>query len=384
LAAGLAPVVAVADPADPLVWSADLSVATADSNTSVRDGQLRLGTEPARPASAGGGELIGIRQFPVHLTGELVSSVSATVDATALGGASVAVDVRGLLPGGRWTEWIPAPAVLPQPSEEVQTRLVLTAPPGAPSPAVRGVRFRASTVGTHAAPRLPALSSRVFATREGLVGRTTANGHVITSRDHFVALPSRRGLSSNGSTEYSVLVCVANSRCEIAPVWDVGPWNTRDDYWNPTPNRQMWRDLPRGMPQAQAAYRNGYNGGRDGYGRRVANPAGIDLADGTFWDGLRLRGNSWVLVYYMWTTVAPANGKVITPARAVPMSTGPSTAAATGMAADTATVPVHCQVRGERVRGSQGSSPVWYRVAARKYLAAANIAGVDPHAVPPC
>ena len=34
------------------------------------------------------------------------------------------------------------------------------------------------------------------------------------------------------------------------------------------------------MPEAQAASRNSYNGGMDQFGRKVANPAGIDLADG--------------------------------------------------------------------------------------------------------
>ena len=84
-------------------------------------------------------------------------------------------------------------------------------------------------------------------------------------------------------------------------MWDVGPWNTRDDYWNPSTVRQNWNDLPQGRPEAQAAYENGYNGGRDQFGRRVANPAGIDLADGTFWDGLGLTNNAWVTVTYLWT-----------------------------------------------------------------------------------
>jgi hypothetical protein len=152
----------------------------------------------------------------------------------------------------------------------------------------------------------PLLSSslqtyRVYATREGLVGGTTANGHVITPRDHFVALPSGRALSPAGTSTYSVQVCADNGRCETAPVWDIGPWNTHDDYWTPSATRQNWKDLPQGIPEAQAAYQNGYNGGRDQYGRQVTNPAGIDLADGTFWDGLGLTDNAWVTVTYLWT-----------------------------------------------------------------------------------
>jgi hypothetical protein len=134
-----------------------------------------------------------------------------------------------------------------------------------------GVRLRRRRTGAGVGLRLSdsPKTYRVFATREGLVGRTTANGHVITARDHFVALPSRRALSPRDSNQYSVRVCADNGRCETAPVWDVGPWNTRDDYWNPSTVRQNWSDLPQGKPEAQAAYETGYNGGRDQFGRKL-------------------------------------------------------------------------------------------------------------------
>src|SRR5690348_16536396 len=70
-------------------------------------------------------------------------------------------------------------------------------------------------------------SAVVWATREGLVGGTTANGHIVQPRDNFVSLPSRNGLSAKGTGAMSVRVC-ANSRCVYEPVWDTGPWNTRD------------------------------------------------------------------------------------------------------------------------------------------------------------
>jgi hypothetical protein len=116
-----------------------------------------------------------------------------------------------------------------------------------------------------------------------------------------VALPSRRALSPKGTTTYSVKVCADNGKCETAPVWEVGPWNTTDDYWNPPAVRQSWKDLPQGKPQAQAAYQDGYHGGNNGKGDKVKNPAGIDLADGTFWDGLGLTDNAWVTATYLWT-----------------------------------------------------------------------------------
>lgn len=145
------------------------------------------------------------------------------------------------------------------------------------------------------------LTYTVYATREGLVGHTTANGHVIQPHDHFVALPSHRALSPKGSHHYSVRVRNPKTgHSEVAPVWDVGPWNTSDDYWNPSSRREAWRDLPQGTPEAQAAYQHGYHGGKDGSGRHVTNPAGIDLADGTF-RAIGMTDNGFVEVTFLWT-----------------------------------------------------------------------------------
>jgi hypothetical protein len=180
----------------------------------------------------------------------------------------------------------------------------------------------------------------VFATREGLIGAGTANGHVIAEGDLFAALPSRRALAPRDSGDYSVRVCAAR-RCAWAPVWDVGPWNTRDDYWNPPSVRQQWADLPQGVPQAQAAYQDGYNDGRDQYDRRVRNPAGIDLGDGLFWDALGLRDNAWVTVEYLWTGAAHvARVEETEQIRAAP----DAAAAVVGMVTGHATVPVECLV----------------------------------------
>jgi hypothetical protein len=142
---------------------------------------------------------------------------------------------------------------------------------------------------------------RVFATRQGRVGRRTANGHIIQPRDRFVALPSWSVLSSRGGREYQVRVTYRN-RSVVLPVWDVGPWNTRDDYW--LPNRR-YGDLPVGLPMAQAARQQGYNNGRDEFGRRIRQPNGIDIADGAFWDDLGMTDNDWVEVTFLWLGADP-------------------------------------------------------------------------------
>lgn len=163
---------------------------------------------------------------------------------------------------------------------------------------------------------------RVYATRIGLVGNTTANGHVIQSRDHFVALPSRTVLNSKGGTTYTVTIKnPANGKTATnVPVWDIGPWNCDDNYWSENRSSIITPPLPRGLPQAEAAYYNGHNGGKDfssscGPGRTnrtVLNPSGIDLADGTFWDALGMSGNGWVDVTFNWESPpAPASGGIV-------------------------------------------------------------------------
>jgi hypothetical protein len=345
------------------------------SNVEVHGTRIVLGNAPAAVGSTEFRQRSGLAELtPVRFT-EPTSAVVVGYTSGTPDSSSAEVDVRAWT-NDHWTEWAAAaagtPTALPAASDRVQIRIIVSAPPTGARPWVGDVTVQptdavaAPQMTVQAAP----LTSHVFATREGLVGGTTANGHVIVSRDHFVALPSRRGLSGNGSGTYSVKVCTA-SRCAFEPVWDVGPWNTKDDYWNPSATREMWKDLPQGRPEAQAAYQNGYNGGKDQFGRTVANPAGIDLADGVFWDALKLADNSWVDVTYLWTgdggrgTVAISSGYLNV--RNAPNSSG----AIVGMAGKAAQVTVECQTTGESVTGSQGTSNVWLRVHAGMYVAKA-------------
>src|SRR4029079_19395800 len=154
-------------------------------------------------------------------------------------------------------------------------------------PALKQVSFQLASTGAAPDPASSAQNPtvRVFGTREGLVGRKTANGHTVQDRDHFVALPSRRVLNPDGKNDYQVRISY-KGKTTTAPVWDVGPWNIKDNYWDA--NRDMFSDLPRFVPQAYAAWKDEHNGGRDQYNRWVSIPASIDIADGTFIDDLAM------------------------------------------------------------------------------------------------
>lgn len=137
----------------------------------------------------------------------------------------------------------------------------------------------------------------IHATRLGMVGGRTTNGHIIQPHDHFVALPSPRALCSHGGYEYQVRITY-NGRSAVAPVWDVGPWNTKDDYWSE--DREMYKDLPRGWPQDHAAYFDGHNNGYAEHGY-VRFPTAMDVADGIWWNELGIVGDQAVVdVTFLW------------------------------------------------------------------------------------
>jgi hypothetical protein len=105
-------------------------------------------------------------------------------------------------------------------------------------------------------------------------------------------------------------------------VLDVGPWNIDDNYWNapdaPVRPRRLFTDLPQGMPQAQAAFYDNHNGGKDQFGRLVLNPAGIDLTPAVAADlGLRYLENAWIDVSFTWE-------RPLTEVKTPPYSTGKS------------------------------------------------------------
>ena len=127
------------------------------------------------------------------------------------------------------------------------------------------------------------VSCRVFATQY--------NGYTRSE----VALP-HRSLKLRGG--YTVGIRRGNHGTK-ATVKEVGPWNTYDNYWGK--NRTMWRNLRRCTPEAQAAYFDNYNRGRDEFGRKVLNPAGIDLTPRVASKlGLRRYENAWVHVRFPW------------------------------------------------------------------------------------
>ncbi len=114
----------------------------------------------------------------------------------------------------------------------------------------------------------------------------------------FEAALPHRGLKFGDRPEVPIM----RGKHKITPrIKEVGPWNTYDNYWRTGKKRSMWRDLPRCIPEARAAYFKDYNRGRDEFGRKVLNPAGVDLTPAAARKlGLDRYQNGWVSVRFPW------------------------------------------------------------------------------------
>jgi hypothetical protein len=199
---------------------------------------------------------------------------------------------------------------------------------------------------TYATTSFTPYTVQCYATREGLVGGITANGHRITNTDVFVALPSNVALcSSDRDRTYTVNLSYNGRTMTNVPVWDIGPHNQYDDYWNVNYNtlpyppyqyrvRSNWGyesygDLPRGTSEAYMAFVNNFHNGWSSshpltsgsiiayqsnsqpgsqYHGTLSNPstnpnhltkAEIDFSEGV-WNTLGMTDNAFVTVTFNW------------------------------------------------------------------------------------
>lgn len=274
---------------------------------------LAAGALPA-PASYGPFARHGAVLFAPLTLDAPAARLRLTYAAVVPPGAAALVDVRGSLDGRTWLPWITdladgAVIAFERPVVTAQYRVTLLAGPLA-GPAVRDVALATTGQAPSVAAAAPgpfavAPTFRIRATRQGMVGGRTANGYIIPPRARFVSLPSRSVLSSRGGDEYRVRISY-RGRSTVVPVYDVGPYNTRDDYWDL--QRDGFPQLERGWPMDHAAFYEGFNGGRAEKGF-VHFPTAMDVGDGAWIDDLGIVGDqAEVEVTYLWLGQDPAAG----------------------------------------------------------------------------
>lgn len=304
-----------------LLWLAAIAPARASASPALEAGQrewVAVGADgaarlapgaPAAPAAFGAYARYGLLLSPAQEL-PVFRALRVTYDADVPRGAALLLEVRASADGVRWTPWMAVAASgaevdLAAPARLAQYRAVFL---GGSSPALREVLLEraqrpASYTALEDAPPPLAPTFTIRGTRQGMVGGRTANGHRITKSDRFVSLPCTCVLSSKGGSEYMVRITY-RGRSAVAPVYDVGPWNTKDNYWDPQDLRRF-SDLRQGWPQDHAAFFDGHNGGKDASGRRVRFPTAIDVGDGVWWE-LGIKGDRAELeVTFLWMGVDP-------------------------------------------------------------------------------
>ncbi len=143
----------------------------------------------------------------------------------------------------------------------------------------------------------------VFATR------STYTDYSADLPDQYVKKANRGWEYSEGYTDtvvYSITVKYNNKVAKNVVITDVAPWNHNDNYWNTitdtTHPRRIFTDLEQGMPEAEAAYFDGYNGGKSEFGILVTNPGGLNVSQQTA-DFIGMGGSAWVEVTFPWGCV---------------------------------------------------------------------------------
>ncbi len=281
------------------LWSSQHTIIASDRALSLR------ADAPAAPAIYGAYSRFGIAVAPAEPQPRSFLRLQLLYSADLPAHSAVRMDVRASADGLRWSAWEVGlasgdVATFARPAMFAQYRATLLGN-GRAQPSIRDVRLRPIQQGaiyskmSEEQPVAPTWKLR--ATRQGMVGGRTANGHRITKRDRFVSLPSWRALSPDGTTDYQVRITY-NGRSAVAPVYDVGPWNAHDNYWDE--QRERYQDLPRGWPEDHAAYYDDYNNGRAEKGR-VRFPTAVDIGDGVWWDDLGIKGDqATVEITFLW------------------------------------------------------------------------------------
>lgn len=150
-------------------------------------------------------------------------------------------------------------------------------------------------------PLPPEAVGKVFtvrASREGLVGGTTASGHVIVANDRFAALPDPSALNQEIQVTYK-------SKTVRTKVLDVGPWYIDDGYWSGDGVPQAQKDWQAKEPIGRGRQEGVESCLAPGASGKCNNGAGLDLADGIYSEMLGSDPDKGILEGVQWSFVLP-------------------------------------------------------------------------------
>src|SRR5919198_3309402 len=157
----------------------------------VVDGALAVGDEPLRRSGLADGAPAGLAEWQPVPQPEGADAVQVYLDAVG----TVEVDLRSSQDGVAWSSWAPvAPGgtLATRGAQLVQARAMVADQVNRKTRLyamqlqfllAQGGGEQVAATAPQATPENPTI--RLWATREGLVGGRTANGHRIVERDHF-------------------------------------------------------------------------------------------------------------------------------------------------------------------------------------------------------
>ena len=178
---------------------------------------------PMAPTAFGAYRRFGFYVSPVQPLNSTVASLRVLYSSQIPETSAVLIDVRTSADALRWSLWQSMEQSgdmlqLEQLARFAQYRVALMT--NQESPRVFSVQLLpqlASLASSQIKAPAPALSFKVKATRQGMIGGRTANGHIITKRDRFVSLPCWCSLSTKNGNEYMVRLTY-KGRSTVVPV----------------------------------------------------------------------------------------------------------------------------------------------------------------------
>ncbi|MEJ2870866.1 polysaccharide lyase [Actinomycetospora sp. OC33-EN08] len=241
-------------------WGSELAVSGGDDvNVSLVDGAVRLATPSTAKARSE-----GVMLLPPRRPAAPANAVTTELTADLPPGTSARVDVRGILPDGSWSRWLPTKddvrTVLPATTTQVQARVVMLGGSGSVSPAVERLWMTTSTTSaapaTGTAPAAPTTTAPAT-TRPPAPPSTTV-------------IPIRPGAPAPAATPNAAPTPAAK------PIWDAAITAQGLGMFKDTPWNMVGAKTPTVVPATDLAGRKALKFTMPGGGKRSEIEPNVD------------------------------------------------------------------------------------------------------------
>ncbi|GLZ53369.1 heparin lyase I family protein [Actinomycetospora sp. NBRC 106378] len=279
-------------------WGSELSVSGGDDvNVKLVDGAVRLVTPSTAKARSEGVMVLPPRR-PAVATNAITTALTADVPP----GTSARVDVRGVLPDGSWSPWLPSKdgtrTVLPALTTQIQARIVMIGGDGAVSPAVERLWLTTSTTSASpASATAPAAPATTAAATTTPAPSTTAPTTRPTTTTVVPIRPSTPTPTPNSSPAPAPAA---------KPIWDAAITAQGLGMFKDTPWNMVGAKTPTVVPATDLAGRKALRFTMPGGGKRSEIEPNVDnFTEGQdryirlsvrLADGFPVNANSWQLI----------------------------------------------------------------------------------------